>query len=93
MAKASEPVLIPKVLEKLSGGGTITLREAQTVARAAVALRDRFHNDLFKAMQNPSLLEPGQLECIAGLAVLLYENGFLSPKEAGDIQKGFEMLG
>lgn len=93
MAKAGEPILVPAVLKKQADGAALTLREAQAVARATGELRNRFYNDLFMAMQNPNALDPGELECIAGVGTLLFEYGFLSPKEAADIQKGFEMLG
>jgi hypothetical protein len=92
MAKAPEPVVISDVLSKQSQGTDITLKEARAVARAVGGLRDRFNNDMFKAMQNPSALEPGELECIAGLATLLFEHGFLSNKEMENFKEGIEML-
>jgi hypothetical protein len=93
MAKAQEPIVISKVLLKQSQGGSITLKEAQAVSKAVGALRDRFNNDMFKAMQNPAALEAGELECIAGLATLLFEHGFISDVEMLNFQNGIRMLG
>lgn len=93
MAKAQEPIVISDVLLRQSQGTDITLKEARAVARAVGGLRDRFNNDMFKAMQNPAAMEAGELECIAGLATLLYEHGFLSKIEMENFQEGIRMLG
>jgi hypothetical protein len=93
MAKASEPIVISKVLQKQAQGGAVTLKEGQAIAKAAGALRDRINNDIYKAMQNPAALEPGELECIAGLVTLLHEHGFISDSEMLNFQEGIRMLG
>lgn len=93
MAKAAEPIVIAKVLQKQSQGEHITLKEAQAVVKATSALRNQFNNDMFIAMQNPSALQPGQIDCIIVLASMMHEHGFFSDVEILNFQEGIRMLG
>lgn len=92
MAKTPEPVVISDVLLKQSKGMDITLREARAVAQAVGALRDKFNDDMFKAMRDPSSLENVNIECLPGLAALLFEFGFISAYEMKQFQDGIRML-
>lgn len=93
MAKAPEPVVISDVLLKQSQGKDITLKEARAVAQAVGALRDKFNDDMFRAMRDPSSLENVNIECLPGLAAVLYEFGFISEYEMKKFQEGIRMLG
>lgn len=78
MAKSAT---VYEILQRYSRDEKVTLKEAQAATAAATALRNEFLNDVFQAMQDPSVLDSGAFKCMFVAAKLLFKQGLISPQE------------
>ena len=92
MAKASERIVVADILQRHSQGQKASLKEAQAVTSAAVAVRTEFLNDMFQAMQDPHALDIGAFKCMVGVAKLLSMHGLISSKEMDTFMEGIGMM-